>query len=202
MAATSPVDSLWIRKTTRLCRLSSRCPCVVLSCQLVVVSPLALLSLCRPLVVLSHQLVVALPLTVLSLCCPLVILSRQLVVTLPLAVLSLRHPLVNSSCQLVVASPLLVLLLRPAPPSRPLVMPAGCCVASQRAALSPSPRLVVPPLVVSSRQLVVAPSSLVVLSLHHPLVLSSCWLVVALPVLAPPSRLSAQSIVADAIECR
>jgi len=44
------------------------------------------------------------------------------------------------------------------------------------------------PLVVSSRQLVVAPSSLVVLSLHCPLPLSSCWLVVALHVLAPPSR--------------
>jgi len=47
---------------------------------------------------------------------------------------------------------------------------------------------VMPPLVVSSRQLVVVLSSLVVLSLHRPLVLSSCWRVVALHVLAPPSR--------------
>ena len=56
--------------------------------------------------------------------------------------------------------------------------------------LSSSCRLVVPPLGVSSRQLVVAPSSLGVLSLHRPLVhsFSLCWLVVALHVLAPPSR--------------
>jgi hypothetical protein len=46
----------------------------------------------------------------------------------------------------------------------------------------------VPPLVVSSCQLAVAPLSLVVLSLplHRPLVLSSCWLVGALPLLVPP----------------
>ncbi len=61
-----------------------------------------------------------------------------------------------------------------APPTHPLVAPAGCCVASRRAALSSYRRLVVPPLVVSSHQLVVASSSLVVLSLHRPLVLSSC----------------------------
>ncbi len=123
----------------------------------------------------------------LSLCCPLVVLSRQLVVALPLAILLLCHPLIKSSHQLVVTSPLLVLLLRPAMPSRPLVVPAGCCIASRCATLSSSRHLTVPPLVVSSRQLVVSPSSLVVLSLHRPLVLSSCWLVVALPVLAPPS---------------
>jgi len=76
--------------------------------------------------------------------------------------------------------------LRPVPPSCPLIAPAGCCVFSQRAALSSSSRLVLSPLVVSSCQLVLAPSSLVVLSLYRPLVLSSCWLVVALPVLAPP----------------
>ncbi len=69
---------------------------------------------------------------------------------------------------------------------RPLVAPAGCCIASRCAALLLSCRLAVPPLVVSSRQLVVASSSLVVLSLHRPLVLSSCWLVVVLPLLAPP----------------
>ena len=120
--------------------------------------------------------------------CPLVVLSRQLVVALPLVILSLRHHLVNLLHQLADASPLLVLSLCPAQPSRPLVAPAGCCVASRCAALSSSHRLVVPPLIVSSCQLVALPSSLVVLSLHRPLVLSSCWLVVALPVLAPPSR--------------
>ena len=118
MAATLPVDSIWTRNTTRLCCLLSRHPGVVLLCQLVVASPLVVLSLCRPLIILSRQLVVASPLAVLSLRCPLVILSRQLVVALSLAILSLRHPLVNSLRQLVVASPLLVLSL----PCRPLVL--------------------------------------------------------------------------------
>jgi hypothetical protein len=143
MAATLPVDSVWTRKTMRLCRLLSRHPGVVLLCQLVVALPLVVLSLRRPLVVLSRQLVFASPLAVLSLCCPLVVLSCQLVVTLPLAVLLLRHPLVNLSRQLVVASPLLVLSLCPAPPSCPLVTPAGCCVASRHATLSSSRRLFV-----------------------------------------------------------
>jgi hypothetical protein len=138
MAATSPVDSVWTQKTTRLCRLSSRRPSVVLACQLVVTSPLVVLSLRRPLVVLSHQLVVASPLAILSLRCPLIVLLHQLVVALPLAVLLLHHPLVNSLRQLVVASPLLVLLLRPAPSSRPLVALAGCCFASRCAAISSS----------------------------------------------------------------
>ncbi len=154
-------------------RLLSRHPLVILSCQLVVAEPLVILSLCRHLVNLSHQLVVASPLLILSLLCPLVILSRQLVVTFPLAVLLLRHPLVNSLHQLVVASPLLVLSLRPVPPSHPLVGPSGCCIASQCAALSSSRHLVVSPLVVSLRQLVVASSSFVILSLHRPLILSS-----------------------------
>ena len=188
MAATSPVDSAWTQKTMRFCCLLSRRPGVVLSCQLVVASPLAVLSLCRPLVVLLRQQVVAPPLVILSLCCPLVVLLCQLVVALPLVVLSLCLPLINLLHQLVVTSPLLVLSLRPALSSRPLVAPAGCCVASRRATLSSSCCLIVPPLIVSSRQLVVAPSSLVVLSLHRPLVLSSCWLFVALPVLAPPSH--------------
>jgi hypothetical protein len=72
-----------------------------------------------------------------------------------------------------VASPLLVLLLRPAPPSCPIVAPAGCYVSSQGATLSSSCRLVVLPLDVMSPQLVDAPSSFIALSLHHPLVLSS-----------------------------
>ena len=57
MAATSPVDSIWTRKTMRLCRLSLRRPGVISSCQLAVPSPLVVLSLCRPLFFLSPQLV-------------------------------------------------------------------------------------------------------------------------------------------------
>ena len=96
-----------------------------MSCQLVVASPLVVLSLRHPLIILSCQLVVALPLAVLSLRCPLVVLSCQLVVALPLAVLSLlHHPLVNSSRrQLFVALRPILLSLRPVPPSRPLVAP-------------------------------------------------------------------------------
>jgi len=85
-------------------------------------------------------------------------------------------------------------------PRHPLVAPAGCCVAARCAALSLSRCLVAPPLVIASCQLVVAPSSLVVLSLHHPLVLSSCWLVVALPLLAPPSRGSPPPTPSNAVE--
>jgi len=188
MAVTLSVDSVWTWRTTRLCRLLLHHPLVTSSCQLVVALPLVVLSLCRPLVNSSRQLDVASPLLILSLLCPLIVLSRQLVVALPLAVLSLRHPLVNSSHQLVVASSLLILSLCPASPSHPLVAPTGCCVTSRRSALSSSRGLIVAPLVVLSRQLVVAPSSLVVFSLHCPFVLSLCWLIVALPVLAPPSR--------------
>jgi hypothetical protein len=137
MAATSPVNSVQTRKTTRLCRLLSRRPGVVLSCQLVVASPLDILSLRHPLVILLHQLVVASPLTVLSLRCPLVVLSRQLIVTLPLAVLSLHHPLVKSLRQLVVASPLLSSCCAPHRPlvlwllRRPLVVSSSCRAATR-----------------------------------------------------------------------
>ena len=62
------------------------------------------------------------------------------------------------------------------------------CAPRRPLVVSSSRHLVVPPLVVLSHQLVVVPSSLVVLLLHCPLVISSCWLVVALHVLAPPSR--------------
>jgi hypothetical protein len=91
-------------------------------------------------------------------------------------------------------------------PSRQLVAPACCRIASPRPLVVPRAALSTPlcagwllrrlstrrPLVVSlsrhaASQLVVVPSSLVVLSLHRPLVLSLCWLVVALHVLAPPS---------------
>ena len=75
MAATSPVHSVWTQKTMRLCRLSLRRPGVVLlACQLVVASPLVVLSLRHPLVVLLRQLVVVSPLTILSLHCPLDVL--------------------------------------------------------------------------------------------------------------------------------
>ena len=105
MAATLPVNSVWTRKTTRLCCLSSRRPLVVSSCQLVVASPLVVLSLHRP----------------------LVILTRQLVVALPLAVFLLRRPFVLSSRRLVVVSPL------DAPPSRPLVISSCRLLLSRRA---------------------------------------------------------------------
>ena len=47
MAATLPAYSVWTRKTTRLCPLLSCCPRVVSSYQLVVASPLVVLSLRR-----------------------------------------------------------------------------------------------------------------------------------------------------------
>jgi hypothetical protein len=104
--------------------------------------------------------------------------------------------LIGSSCQLVAPA-----CCRIASPPRPLVAPRAALSSSLRAGwllhclstrrplvVSSSRHLVVPPLVVLSHQLVVAPSSLVILSLHRPLVISSYWLVVALHVLAPPSR--------------
>ena len=108
------------------------------------------LLLCPPLVISLCQLVVASPLVILLLHHPLVDLSRQLVVTLPFAILSLHHPLVLSLRQLVVPLPLLVLSL-----GRPLVL-LSSCVAPRRATLSTSLCLVVSPLVILSRQLVVA----------------------------------------------
>ena len=128
-----------------------------------------------------------------------------------------RCPLVvPAGCRIASCHPLI------APPSRHLITPAGCCMhcaalllscraswlshclsTSSRCAILLSTRrtsllLMRHPLVVSLSRCaasccLVAPagcraSSLVVLSLHCPLVLSSCWLVIALPVLAPPSR--------------
>jgi hypothetical protein len=122
---------------------------------------------CRPLIALPSRCLVApavaLPLAVLSLRHPLVNSSRQLVDASPLLVLLLRpaspsRPLVG---WLVVASPLdtplsrrLVscraasrCLIAPAgcrtiilPPSRPLIVLAGCCVACPCATLSSSRR--------------------------------------------------------------
>ena len=84
---------------------------------------------------------------------------------------------------------------------RPLIAPRAALSSSLRAGwllrclstcrplvVSSSHRLIMPPLVVLSRQLVVTPSSLDVLSLHRPLVLSSCWLVVALHVVVVHRR--------------
>ena len=93
------------------------------------------------------------------------------------------------------------------PPSHPLIAPACCCIASIRPLVAPHSRppfragwlmccLSTPcplvilsrrPLIVSSRQLIVA-LCLFVLLLPHTLVLLSCQLVVALPLLAPPSH--------------
>ncbi len=102
----------------------------------------------------------------LSLHHPLVLLSCR-----PLVVLSLRRPLIVSSHRLVVASPLI------APPSRRLLSPPlllSCAGWLLRCLLLRRP-LVVPP-----------SCPLVVLSLHHPLVVSSHRLVVALPLIALP----------------
>ena len=154
MAATLPVDSIWTRKTTRLCPLSSCRPCVTSLCQLIVASPLVVLSLCLP----------------------LIILSRELVVTLPLAILSLCHPLVLSLRQLVVVSLLLALLLRVQ-----LVLLSRrwllyCLLTGRTLVVSSSRRLVVS----SSRRLVVSSSRRLVVSSSRRLVVSSsCHLVVS-----------------------
>jgi hypothetical protein len=97
----------------------------------------------------------------------------------PLVLLSLCCPLTVSSHWLVVASPLIV--PSSCHPLTPLLSCclalAGCCVNSCRAALLSSRR---PP-----------PCPLVVLSLHCPLIISLCRLVVAspshCPLTAPPS---------------
>jgi hypothetical protein len=163
MTATLPVNSVWTRKTKRLCRLLSRHPPLVASsCQLVVASPLVVLSLCYPLVVLSHQLVVALPLAIVSLRHPLVLLLCQLVVTLPILILLLCHPLVLSSRRLVVVSPV------DAAPSRCLIVSS-----SRHLVISSSHRLPVLP----SRH-IIRPADCHIIS-HHPLVVPpSCLLIV------------------------
>jgi len=188
--ANQPINSVWSRKTTKLCHLSSHSPRVISSCQLVFASPVVVLSLPRPLAVLlraswlSHRLSPSSHCAALSSSCRASWLLHYL---LPLSfcatILSTRcasllsHHLSLSSC---------------CAPRHPLVFLSNRLVvaalsSSRRLIVSSSRRLVVPPLVILSRQLVVAPSSLVILSLHRPLVLSSCWLLVMLPLLAPPS---------------
>jgi hypothetical protein len=119
MAANLPIDSIWTRKTTRLCHLSLRRPLIISLCQLVVASPLVILSLRRPLIVLSCQLVVA----------------------VPLAVLFLRHPLILWSC---FPRPLVAPHSCPliAPAGCCLVAPAGCrIIISHRHLVAPPSRL-------------------------------------------------------------
>jgi hypothetical protein len=160
-----------------------------LSCQLVVASPLVVLSLYRPLVLVEP-----------AGCC---IASHRPLITLP------SHCLVApAGCHIASRRPLVV------PPSRQLVTPAYCRIASPRPLVAPHAALSSThctgwllrhllthrPLVVSSSRR--ASCHLLLschaswLSHHHlssssccttPLVLSLCWLVVALPVLAPPS---------------
>ena len=100
VATTLPVDSVWTRKTTRLCRLLSHRPGVVLSCQLVVTLPLVVLSLSHPLIILSCQLVVA----------SIVLPSRCLVAPAVCRIASHRSLIVTPSCR--------------------LITPACCCIAS------------------------------------------------------------------------
>ena len=115
MAATLPVDSIWTRETTKLCRLLSRRPRVVSLCQLVVS--------CRPLIASPSRRLVA-P----AGCC---IVSHHPLVVPP------SHPLVAPACCCINSPRPLV-----APHFSPLFAPAGCCVASRCAALPPSHRLV------------------------------------------------------------
>jgi hypothetical protein len=170
-----------------------RHPLVLLSCQLVVESPVvelpshcaAISSSCLashyPLIaLLSHRLI-----TQVGCCC---IASRRA------AVLSSRRAPLSSSC-----CPLT------APPSHHLIVQAGCCVASRRAVVSSSrrPPLTAPPscfliaqagCCVASRCTAVSSSRRAdVLSSHRPLTApSSCRLivqVVASPLTVLPSRL-------------
>ena len=143
-------------------------------------------SSCRSLVVFSCQLVAASPLVVLSLHRPLAIC----LVAPGGCHIDSHHPLVAlPSCSLVAPAGCHIAFPHPlvVPPTHPVVAPAGCCITSRCTTLSSSRCLIMPTLFVSLRQLVVTPSSLVVLSLHCPLALSSCCLVVALPLIAPPS---------------
>ena len=115
MAATSPVNSVWTRKTTRLCRLSSRRPGVVLSCQLVVACRIAS---CHPLIVLpSRQLVAPVCCCIASPC--------------PLNALPSHRLVAPAGCRIASRRPLV------APPSRQLVAPACCCITSPRPLVAP-----------------------------------------------------------------
>jgi hypothetical protein len=134
---------------------------------------LIVLSLRHSLVVL-HWLVVA-STYVAPPSCPLVVPPSR-----PLILLSLCHHLVVSSCRLVVASPLVV------PPSCcPLTLPhscclapAGCCVASCRAALSSSHRAAFlsshHPLTALPSCCLIAPAGCCVASCHTALLSSHC----------------------------
>ena len=117
MAATLPVNSVWTRKTSRLCRLLPCRPGVVLSCQLVVTLPLVVISLRRPLIVLSCQLIVA------SIALP----SHCLVAPAGCCIASCHPLVVPPSCQLVAPG-----CCRIASP-RPLVVPRATLSSSRRA---------------------------------------------------------------------
>jgi len=150
MAATSPVNSVWTRKTTRLCCLLSRRPGVSCHASWLLHRLLpsshcaALLSSCRRASWLLHCL---LPSS--HLCCPLVVLSHQLLHCLSpsscCATLSsthhaslLLHCLSLSSCctprcPFVLLSHRLVVSPLDVPPSRCLVISSCCLSLSCRA---------------------------------------------------------------------
>ena len=169
-------------------------PLVVLSCQLVVASSsLVVLSFAPP--SCSHIVLAGccIPLLVpLSGCRiashrPLIVPpSRCLVKSAGCRISSCCSLVAPPSCQLIVLYHCLSLSSRCAP-RYPLFLSLRRMAVASPLNAPPSRHLFVLPLVVSLRQLVVAPSSLVVLSLHHPLLLSLCWLVVAFPLLAPSS---------------
>jgi hypothetical protein len=149
-----------------VCRLSSRRPLVTSLCQLVVASPLVVLSLCRPLVVLSLELVVTLPLAVLSLRHPLILSCASL----------LLHRFSSSSCCVAhSSSPHADRLFCHLFMRRPLLVSwsRGLVVSWSRGlVVLSSHRLVVPP----SRR-ILTPAGWRIIS-HHPLVVPpSCPLI-------------------------
>ena len=112
MAATSPVDSVWTQKTTRLCCLSSCRPSVVLACQG------CHITYCRPLIAPPYRRHVTL-----AGCC---IASRHPLIALPSHCLVAPAGCCIASCCSLVA-----------PPSRQLVAPACCHIASPRPLVAP-----------------------------------------------------------------
>ena len=182
MTATSPVDSIWTRKTMRLCRLSSLVTppwchlvvpagCPIASCHPLIVPPSLLLvapagchfASCHPLSALPYCCLVAPADCCIASPCPLVA---------PLAALSSSHFAGLLLPHLSTRRPLFVSSSRRAA-SRCLVAPAGC-----RAIISLRP--------------LVAPTSCP----------PSCWVVVALPVLLPPSCPLVFYSITDAIKHR
>ena len=144
-------------------------------CRLVVPACCCIAS-CRPLIAApSRHLVAVAPAgcRIFS-CCPLIALpSRRLVTPAGCCIASHRPLIVPPSCQLVtpacfrIASPRPLVTLRAALSSSRRAGWLLRCLSTRHPLVALC--LVMPPLVVLSRQLVVTPSSLIVLLLHRPL---------------------------------